>query len=536
MARLTLILSLVTAVIALLGGFRFLVNEWRLWRVRRTLIPVLILSALSMPSIVSAASHYVLQGASGSANGSDWTNACTDFTGSCAVGSLVRGDTYYVGNGSYAATTFSTAASGTSVITILKATVAAHGTSTGWVDTMGNGVATFSCTVTFSTPYWVFDGVSGPLQSRTPSAYGFNMAQCASPFDTSSTSTNVTVSHVSALADAANVEKIFLTGRASNLSVTHNLLNGFQNCMMTRGPDFAQKDNWVFDYNVHLNQYSSTTNHAECLNANEANLGNLNARWNVFEGWSNDISTAVIVANNSNVTSALVCGNTFNDVSGANGIITGTSVGRMTNVRVINNSFYNFATGCNPSCFWLGASVPAGTGNIAINNVLRSMSLNSDSEWTTNYGLYSSTTGTPTGSNNISNSIDPFVNAAGGNFALSAATTAGQTQTDCLTDALGNTRGADGTWDRGAFEFVAGGVSPPSSSPTASVVARFVRFIELCLPITGIAWHFRRGIAAVTRAAIYAAYRLQVGMRLTVLVMAEPLAVKYVEWARKARV
>ena len=65
-----------------------------------------------------AANWYVRAAATGSANGSDWTNACTDFTGSCAVSSLVRGDTYYVATGAYASRTFNRAESGTLVITI----------------------------------------------------------------------------------------------------------------------------------------------------------------------------------------------------------------------------------------------------------------------------------------------------------------------------------------------------------------------------------------------------------------------------------
>jgi hypothetical protein len=89
-----------------------------------------LLPLLALPA--GATNHYVRQGASG--NGSDWTNACGDFTGSCAASSLVRGDTYYVAGGTYTAKTWNTPASGTSVITIKKAIVADHGTATGWND------------------------------------------------------------------------------------------------------------------------------------------------------------------------------------------------------------------------------------------------------------------------------------------------------------------------------------------------------------------------------------------------------------------
>lgn len=411
---------------------------------------------------VEAANHYIRSDATGAGNGSDWTNACIDFTGSCAVGSLVRGDTYYVADGSYAARTFSTAASQTSVITIKKATASAHGTETGWVSTYGEGVATFACTITFSTPYWVFDGVNGPLHSLTPSAYGFNMAQCANPFDTSSSSNNVTISHVAALATASDTEKIFLEGRASTITVSHSLLNGFQNCMMTRGPDYGQKNNWVFEYNVNRNMWSSSANHGECLNANESDLGNLTARFNLYLDWSNSWSTATIVANNSNINGAMICGNIFHNASGTNGLITGTSAGTMNNVKVYNNTFHIFTGGFD---LWLGASMGSSSGNEARNNILMQMSRSIAGNWNTNYDMFVSTTGSTSEPNAVTTTASPFTNATAGQYTLTGPTSAGQTVTGCSTDYLGRTRGADGTWDRGALEYSAGGadINPPSA-------------------------------------------------------------------------
>ena len=118
------------------------------------LLMLLVLGTVS----AEAANHYVRAGASG--NGSDWANACADFTGPCAEASLVRGDTYYVADGTYAPRTFSTPASNNLVITIKKATVSNHGTETGWDITYGNGQATFAGQIHFTTSNWVFDGVT----------------------------------------------------------------------------------------------------------------------------------------------------------------------------------------------------------------------------------------------------------------------------------------------------------------------------------------------------------------------------------------
>lgn len=126
---------------------------------------------------------YVRQGASGSGNGSDWNNACPDFSGTCAPGSLVRGATYYVAAGTYGGgttLTFNTATSGTAVITIKAATIAVHGTATGWNNAY-QGQAAFG-PVAFSTDYWVFTGVYRSTATGNPqtdwqleSGYGFKI-------------------------------------------------------------------------------------------------------------------------------------------------------------------------------------------------------------------------------------------------------------------------------------------------------------------------------------------------------------------------
>jgi hypothetical protein len=114
-----------------------------------------------------AASHYVRAGASGSANGNDWANAY-----STLPSTLTRGDTYYIADGAYARPTFNTAESGTTLITIKKATVADHGTSTGWDDTFGDGQATFTG-ISFTTSYWLFDGITGGGPGNWKTGFGF---------------------------------------------------------------------------------------------------------------------------------------------------------------------------------------------------------------------------------------------------------------------------------------------------------------------------------------------------------------------------
>ena len=66
------------------------------------------------------------------------------------------------------------------VITIKKATVADHGTETGWVKTHGEGQAVFNSIVTFSTDDWVLDGSTRdesnpPLSWFNTTSYGFKI-------------------------------------------------------------------------------------------------------------------------------------------------------------------------------------------------------------------------------------------------------------------------------------------------------------------------------------------------------------------------
>src|SRR5262245_7797716 len=81
-----------------------------------------------------AATRYVRAGAAGANTGADWTNAY-----SVLPATLVRGDVYYLADGSYPGYIFDDASSGTTLITIKKATVNDHGTDTGWLASYGDG-------------------------------------------------------------------------------------------------------------------------------------------------------------------------------------------------------------------------------------------------------------------------------------------------------------------------------------------------------------------------------------------------------------
>lgn len=146
-------------------------------------------------SAKAAADHYIRQGATGSGDGSDWTNAMMNIPAS-----FVRGDTYYIANGTYSGDhVFNTAIFGSTYINVKKATVSAHGNDVGWISAYGEGVATFTGVMTVNTGYWNFDGVTGGGPGNWTSGHGFVFTSAA----------------------GANVEYFTLASGVSNVNIRH---------------------------------------------------------------------------------------------------------------------------------------------------------------------------------------------------------------------------------------------------------------------------------------------------------------------------
>ena len=129
-----------------------------------------------------AGNCYVRAGATGSNSGVDWTNAYTDLPAS-----PTRGVTYYVAAGTYTGHTFQTADSGSTAIVIQAATIATHGTGTGWSNAyqgqavFHTGAGSGGAVITFLSDYWTFNGIyranTGAPQTDwvNESSYGFKL-------------------------------------------------------------------------------------------------------------------------------------------------------------------------------------------------------------------------------------------------------------------------------------------------------------------------------------------------------------------------
>lgn len=455
--------------------------------------------ALLLCSSAFAANHYVRQGAAGAANGTDWTNACTDFTGSCSVTNLVRGDTYYVAAGTYATRIWNKATSGASVITIKRATVADHGIATGWNNAYDAQVH-WGFSQEFPTGYWVFDGVTSPATAFSagaddPTQYGFTIPHgtCASgdgnyPFLVQAS--NVTIAHTSVTNACGSAydytQYSFDLGMGpspcANTTISHVYSEFTSTDVQVQGTTCA---NLIVEYLFSKGHWSSPSNHGEIMA-----LGGDNAilRYNYFSQCS---GTGCIASGGPALTNFKIYGNVMNFVSnsaegstgcgdGGNGAIAGAGAsGKFSNTLIYNNTIIQPGM-----CFgWFYTNVGTG-GNLVKNNIVwgrcdTNMGGSGNASDSNTYLSCWSGAGSET--NKQTGSFNPF-NTASSSFthygffdyslASYTAGSCGSTTTLCAgttlsapynVDAYGNTRGADGTWDRGAIEldtsFV---VSPPT--------------------------------------------------------------------------
>ena len=462
----------------------------------------------------SSTLHYLRAGATGNGSGSDWTNACTDFTGSCAVASLVRGHTYYVANGTYASRIFNTPESGSLVITIKGATAADHGTATRWSNSYsvsaGDGGAQArwrtdtNVAISIQTGFWVIDGSVG--SGNTLASYGFTIdkptncnTQPTAGIDIGNggTLSTVTVMHFSADAcsqgtagsglEFNTAQRFFGIGCGAclndNILIAHNYgKNWGVSVSMTNTRNSTFEYNWFEKHhysgsNSGKEPYAIACNTGSPYGSAVGKCDNVTIRYSVIRDCMESGMTgalAVLGSGTSQVdgmNSWNIYGNLFANCSPNTATIGGANYGSVRNTKIYNNTFVNvrnFFRQCEADCTLAG-------NNVIENNLLYS----SDSRYlgaggtiTRDYNAYFSAVDTPpTETNGQIASGNPFVNSAGGDYHLAAGTLAGLVLVSPFNiDIAGLIRGADGIWDRGAYEFVSSSPPPPPADTIAPSV------------------------------------------------------------------
>lgn len=439
-----------------------------------------------------AADHYIRAGATGSNNGSDWNNAYPSLPAS-----LQRGATYYIADGSYPSYTFDDAESGTTTITIRKATVADHGTSTGWVDAYGDGQAILGSIMAFTEGYYIVDGNgTHTIPSDNPANYGFKIS--------SNTSTNWagilqfggyqhTVSHI----DIRYVHVYNTTNGSINnntISVRFDPRDSqnhirLQNCFIENcGSDGLQisRSSYILVERCYLKRLGKLLAESPDYHGQTVQLfyggDDIIFRWNIWE--ANEGQGLVQIAAEGNPTSRVrfygnlvfvKYGHTaetpgFNSSGGIFGCAWVNDA--VDAVYVYNNTCVNIGGDYGGTAGFPMRS-PSGA-RYCYNNLMYNCERTGFFGWTA-YGYHASGGGDVAGGSNeqagLAASI--FKDYTGNDLRLASATAAGLTlknqpwwddaddffgYLDSDRDMYGDVRGADGTWDRGAFEY---GAVPP---------------------------------------------------------------------------
>ena len=434
---------------------------------------VVTLFLFSAGGLARAANYCVRAGASGSNNGSDWTNAYTNLPST-----LVRGSTYYIADGSYSGYTFNDAVSGASLITIKKAIASDHGTGTGWSSGYGDGLATFG-SFTFDTSYWVIDGQTGGGPGSWESGFGIKLTPTGTGgkiVRINSSAGNITFAHVEMEHNGRNThdrnEDIFYAlGASQNVTISYCYLHNVARCHLLT----TSMNAFTIEYSkIARNGSGGDSIHREAWSARVDD--NVVVRYNIFEDISN---TAVIalVNGNGNAENWQIYGNVFwrtpGDPSGVSSCIQ-VKYASPTFVSAVNWKVYNNAI-VNLKGLGAGLSIGGGSGNVTKNNIWYNNNVNIIQFGNTShdYNWFEDNHRTggscdpfcdldPTNAGNETNGIhglaDPFVDWENGDFDLTSGTSARDNGTDLGTsydqDAYGNTRGQDGNWDIGAYEYV----------------------------------------------------------------------------------
>lgn len=437
----------------------------------------------------------------GARNGSDWANAYLDFPAN-----LVRGATYYVAAGTYGNETFSDATSGTTLITIKKAIGTDHGTSTGWQDSYTNQ-AVFGVWQVLNS-YYVFDG--NVRNSDWRSGYGFKINNNnvtfwavhvgtgpGSPGFQNITFRNIEVQGWGPIGYQPTLSYSTPSGfyifDCSNITIQK--VYAHDNADFTIGGN----NNVLIEYSVIARNESDPNNHSEGLSGGGGD-SNITIRYSVWE----DVGGTACITALTHVVGATeanwaIYGNVFaytgnvNIGLGGDGAICCINAERAVNWQVYNNTFANLVSpagftgvevGVNGAAcqnvlvynnFWFncsGATVGAGPGGASGGS-----SLSGCSGCASDYNRFDGTPSLDSEAHietHATANTSIFVNnSAGEDFRLTADTQPGLAlPSPYNTDMDGNSRGSDGVWSRGAFQFTGGAsttnpvifVSPPNLS------------------------------------------------------------------------
>lgn len=420
-----------------------------------------LLLAITAGSAEAAATYYVRSGAAGAGTGADWNDAYT-----ALPATLVRGAVYYVAGGSYGGYTFDDAVSGTQWITIRKATEADHGTETGWTREYGTSQAVFG-------PLRVNNANGGYIEINGRYRYGikvdFNEGQTGLDFLSGAPNVHVLYVDFDGIASTgdynyrSSTKAVYVHGiSAVNIDgflLSHCALHGAETVIQ-----WEKGNNAVIEYCDFYDNRSIASNWHSNIMYITGRATNVTFRHNKIHNYNVE-GLFVTGYGGSGSGNWYIYGNVFYD---------GVSVARGLELRqdysygafyFYNNTCINLPVGCVNN---IANSTSGGAGR---NNI----AYNAGFTW-----------GAIPNSDNVRVSSDAFVDFAGKDYRLAAPTQSGTRLASPFDeDPDGAVRGADGTWDLGAYEYVSGGggepvshTVTPSAGPNGSISPAAVQTVN----------------------------------------------------------
>jgi hypothetical protein len=443
----------------------------------RRSVPVKAIIAIIFSVTISAqaGNWYVRPAFTGTHNGTSWTTAWSDVTG-ISWSSVAAGDTVWLASGSYSSLTPSKSGTSGNPIAIRRVLssdsvpVAASGWSSGYDGLVTMGTVNFNSApnyisldgrVEYGIKVNVGDGGQGLVISTTSAGISVKYVEVSGPptFTTetdlvfydapSGTITSPLISHCYIHGTDTLIERFNTVGMVVEYTkLFDSLWNGVDH------PDVVYSypcSGSIFRYNTISNIYSEGAFYTYGGSTGEYWYGNVFEHFDGHPFWIRDTSDigsgtygTFFLYNNTFANAVQSSGDSaiFIDAHAVSGIISSSS-------RAYNNIFYNAHDGNT----W-GPMVPD-----------------------YNYYIGTSSDGA---AHSATSAVNPFVNQPT-DFHLSPGSGPINKGVALTADGFinmdmdGDTRGADGTWDIGAYEFTATSTNPPIVAPSPPTLLRILQ-------------------------------------------------------------
>ena len=440
---------------------------------------ILIVILLSLGTIFSDATTVCVR-SGGSGSGTDWSSPLANLPTT-----LVRGNTYYLASGSYTSPALNSV-SGTSLVTIKKATVGDHGVAAGWNDSYASGAATFTGVFAVNLGYIIVDGATGGGPGSWTSGFGIVIKTPTGinpvvPIDGGVS--NVTFRHCELIgSDTYDGGGGSIANDGFNLGCWGGSPHAFNSldtitisyCSIHntgRCPFLLGSDNTTIEYCWTGTFHSSSEQHAETQSIKNPGTGvhDETVRYSVF---THIESTGGLAIDNNGYSNGnwQIYGNVFyldeTSENDANGVIFTWTGYKANTVKVYNNTFINVPNA--PYGYLMGFfGRTSDSGGVEFKNnliydsstALSGVDISDYNHWVSVSGGNQGEAHSTTATGNLFRNFPVY------DFTLIANTQSGlDLGSPYNVDALGKTRS---TWTRGAYEF--GGGSPtPTPTPTAT--------------------------------------------------------------------